>query len=226
MLKEFFSQTAVNLALAAVPPIVGFFLGRTPPGRLRPGTLLLGVVWLAFLPNTTYLVTQWRHFLFDEPFTSWRAGGQADRAGMFLTAVAGTLYVGYTLLGVLTFTLALRPVERQLRARGHRLLPWAPVLCFVVALGVYVGLIDRLNSWDVVHPARVVERAAHALARPRSLLGITAFAAFHWLAYVTTGYVLDGYAAAWRRMRARRRQASTTSAASASAPRTPPAIRE
>ena len=226
MLKEFFSQTTVNLVLAAIPTLCGYFLGRTPPGRLRAGTIALGIVWLLFLPNTTYLVTQWRHFLFDEPFTLWRAGGQADRAGMFMTAVAGVLYVGYTLLGVLTFTLALRPVERLFRARGQRLFPWAPLLFLLVSLGVYIGLIDRLNSWDVVNPARVLARCASALSRPRSLLGIAAFAVFHWLAYLTVGYALDGYAAAWRRLRANRRQTSTTSAASPIEPRTPPAIRE
>ena len=226
MLKEFFSQTALNLVLAAIPPLCGHFLGRTPPGRLRAGTLVLGVVWLVFLPNTTYLVTEWRHFLFDEPFTTWRAGGQADRTGMFMTAVAGVLYAGYTLLGALTFTLALRPVERRLRARGVRLFPWAPILFFLVSLGVYVGLFDRLSSWDVVNPGRVLACGLGALSRPLGLLGITAFAVILWLAYVTIGYALDGYAAAWRRRRASRRQTSTTSAASPTPPRTPPAIRE
>jgi uncharacterized membrane protein len=226
MLTEFLFQTTVNLVLAAIPPLLGYFLGRTPAGRIRAGTIVLGVLWLLFLPNTTYLVTQWRHFLFDEPFTYWRSGGQANRPAMFMTAVAGTLYVGYTLLGVLTFTLALRPVERLFRARGLRLFPLAPILFFLVSLGVYIGLMDRLNSWDVVDPRRVLERCVRAVSHPLALLGITAFAVFHWIAYLPVGYALDGYAAAWRRLRASRRPTSTTSAANASDPRTPPAIRE
>lgn len=226
MLTEFLSQTAMNLALATISPACGLLLDRLPPARMRAGALALGFVWLVFLPNTTYLVTEWRHFLYDEPFTTWRAGGQADRGGMLMTALAGALYTGYTLFGVVAFTVALRPVARRWRALGHRPARWAPPLFLLVSLGVYVGLVDRLNSWDVLAPGRVLACCANALARPRALLAIVAFAAFHALAYVSTGFALDGYAAAWRRLRASRRTTSTTSAASPIAPRSPPAIRE
>ena len=231
MLKEFVLQTAVNLILAIIPPVLGYGLGRTPPGRIRVGTVALGLVWLAFLPNTTYLITEWRHFLFDEPFTTWREGGQFDRSGMFMTAVAGFLYMGYASFGILAFALALRPVERLFRQRGWRLFPWTPILFFLVSLGVYIGLIDRLNSWDVFHPDRVCFRCLGALSRPRSVLGITGFAVFLWLAYEAVDLWFDGLIERWNhylgtRRLANRRSTSTTNAAEMSKTRDQPANRE
>lgn len=226
MLVEFLKNTAWNLGLAAIPPIVGALLGRTPPGRLRPATFALFGIWLAFLPNTTYLVTEWRHFLFDEPFTTWREGGQADRLGMFMTAVAACCYMGYSLAGLVTFALAVRPVERLFRRRGWRTFPSAPIVFFLVSLGVYVGLIDRLNSWDVVRPGVVLDRCLGAVARPRSLLGITGFAVFLWLAYEGVDLWFDALVARWNRLRARMRARSTSSAAPPSASRDQRAIRE
>lgn len=226
MLTEFLNQTAVNLVLAVIPPVLGHLLGRTPAGRVGVGTVVLGIVWLAFLPNTTYLVTEWRHFLFDEPFTTWREGGQLDRAGMFMTAVAGFLYMGYACFGMLTFALALRPVERLFSRRRWRVFPWGPILFFLVSLGVYIGMIDRLNSWDIFRPDRVWSRCIAALSRPRSILGITGFAIFLWLAYEAVDLWLDGLIERWNRFRASRRSTSTTSAIEKSASRDQPAQRE
>jgi uncharacterized membrane protein len=230
MLSEFINQTAINLVLAVIPPVLAYRLGRARE-RIGPGTVVLGLVWLAFLPNTTYLLTEWRHFLFDEPFTTWREGGQRDRAGMFMTAVAGFLYMGYACFGMLAFALSLRPVERLFRRRGWRLFPWAPILFFDVSVGVYIGLIDRLNSWDLLDPVRVLSAGVSALTRPRSVLGITGFAVFLWAAYEAVDLWLDGVADRWARFRENRRLASlrstsTTSAAPASEGRDQPATRE
>ena len=218
--------TLWNLFLASLPVIFGRVLGRTPPGRVRAPTWGLALAWLLLLPNTAYLMTEWRHFLFDDPFVRLRENGQSDRTAMFQTAAWGLFFVGYSAAGALFFTLAVRPVEGLLRRRGQSVLPWAPILFILVALGVYVGLFDRLNSWDAVrNPLGVVRRALSALTRPSSVAAILGFAAVLVGTYVAIGYVLEGVAADWARLRAKRRAKSKTSATTPSAQRSDPEIR-
>jgi uncharacterized membrane protein len=219
--------TLWNLFLASLPVFLGRVLGRTPPGRLRAVTFVTAAAWLLLLPNTSYLMTEWRHFLFDDHFVQLREHGQADRAAMFETAVWGLLFAGYTATGAVLFTLALRPVAAAFRRRGWSAFPWAPTLFLLVALGVYVGLFDRLNSWDALkNPGAVVERCLNVLARPTSLVAISGFAVVLFASYVVVGYVIDGLAADLARLRARRRETSTASAAAPSPTRDQPASLE
>jgi uncharacterized membrane protein len=197
--------TLWNLWLASLPVLFAWRIGRTPPGRLRLGTWLLGAAWLLMLPNTAYLMTEWRHFLFDEPFVRMRIGGQTDRTAMFQTAIFGLLFAGYSAVGAVLFTLAVRPVERVLASRGVRSVLWMPVLFLLVAVGVYIGLFDRMNSWDAVRdPLGVLTRCLRAVSRPAGATAILGFAVVLGIVYLAIGYVIEGAAADWRRLRARR----------------------
>lgn len=205
--------TCWNLFLALLPVLLGRSLARTAAGRLHAGTALLLAGWLLLLPNTAYLMTEWRHFLFDDHFVLLRERGQADRAAMFETAVWGLLFAGYAATGALLFTLAVRPVERLARGRGHAVLRWAPILLLLVALGVYIGLFERVNSWDALaNPGAVLEGALRALRHPTAALAIVGFAVILGVIYLVVGWVLDGLAADLARVRARRRSTSTTAA--------------
>ena len=65
-------NVAWNLFLAVIPVALAFAIARgarrdmREAGRIRWGLWLpLGVVWLAFLPNSCYLLTEWRQLLRD-----------------------------------------------------------------------------------------------------------------------------------------------------------------
>lgn len=218
--------TCWNLFLATLPVIVGLKIGRAPPGRPRALTALLLAFWLLMLPNTAYLMTEWRHFLFDDHFVNLRDHGQEDRAAMYETAIWGLLFAGYAAFGALFFTLAVRPVEGLFRRQGWPLVVFAPILFLLVALGVYVGLFDRLNSWDVLrNPGLVVGCCGSVVSRPAALAAIVGFATVLWVAYVLIGWGLDGMAAAFARLRARRRSTSTSDASTKIDTRSDPANR-
>ena len=66
----------------------------------------------------------------------------------------------------------------------------------LVSLGVYLGLIVRLNSWDLLsRPRYVADIALDAFTRPLLLKAIFVLAAFLWVLYVTVDIWLDGFQA-------------------------------
>jgi uncharacterized membrane protein len=187
---------AWNLFLAVIPVALGYVCawGMGKPRRLPPllGLPLL-VVWLAFLPNTCYLLTEWRHLLFDERWAGLLGSGAEDRSAMLQTAKVALFFLVYSGAGVLTFTLAVRPVEGLLRARRLRFFVFAPVIFFLTSLGVYLGLIVRLNSWDLWHrPGYVWQVGVEALMNPTLLTSILLFAGILWGMYEAVDIWVDG----------------------------------
>jgi uncharacterized membrane protein len=126
-----------NLFLAYLPYLLSTWLTAKRPRR--PLLLILSVVWLLFIPNTFYILTDLFHLIDRRHPNSpeWY-----DLALIFSFAWNGLL------LGVLS----IRQMEKLLlppRAalRGHLFLYPTMFLC---ALGVYIGRYLRYNSWDVL----------------------------------------------------------------------------
>ncbi len=195
-----FTWIAWNILLALIPVVVATLLAKgVTVYTLRPNGvhwlawLPLGVVWLAFLPNTCYLLTEWRHFLFDPYFTTWRVNADNSSATRLIVARQGLGFLGYSGIGVLCYTLAIRPIEKMLRRTRVNPLLLAPPFFFLTSLGVYMGLIRRLNSWDLVNRPRIVwEVAVHALSTPPLLEVILVFACLLWLLYEIADIWVDG----------------------------------
>jgi uncharacterized membrane protein len=176
---------AWNLFLAALPVglahVLVAALTRHDGVRRLPtlGCLVLAGAWLAFLPNTCYLITEWRHLVTQPFFADVLQAARTDRSAMLLATASAAFFLLYSGVGILAFVLAIRPVARFLRSRGRRFSRYAPVLFFLLSVGVYLGLVVRLNSWDlVVRPLAVLEAAIDAFARPLTLALLVAFGAF------------------------------------------------
>lgn len=205
ILPPFIGWVVWNLFLATIPVAAGYLLawGLGNPGRRRLPLiigLLIGIVWLAFLPNTCYLLTEWRHFLFDARWEEMRDSANSSRQAMLESAQWALLFLMYSGVGVLAFTLAIRPVEHRLRSIGQNPLYYAPFFFFLMSLGVYLGLIVRLNSWDLVsRPGFVIQSALEALMNSTLLLSILIFAGLLWAMYEAVDLWLDGVNAKWRK---------------------------
>lgn len=189
-----------NLMLAAIPVGLGYALGALL-GRKKSGPVVwllalpLAVAWLAFLPNTCYLLTEWRHLLFDRQWEDLLDRAHMDRTAMLRTAKWALVFLAYSGAGVLLFTLAIRPIERWLRAAGKPFYLFAPPLFLLTSLGVYLGLIERLNSWDLVQrPMLVWREALRAVNSQTLLLSIPVFALLLWALYEAVDIWVDGIA--------------------------------
>jgi uncharacterized membrane protein len=139
-----------NLALAWVPFVAALALDdvRSTPLRLQ---LPLLALWLVFFPNAPYLVTDLIHI---DP---------ADSSGVGILGAAALVSVVPAGLALGFSSLAL--VERTVREQfGGRLALAASVLSLAVAsLGIYLGRIVRLNSWDLLTRPRLVGSVLHRL---------------------------------------------------------------
>jgi uncharacterized membrane protein len=189
-----------NLFLAVIPVVLGYGLAWSLGGRGKrrlPKLVcgLLALVWLAFLPNTCYLLTEWRHLLFDPRWEGLLDRAHEDRLAMLITAKWALFFLAYSGTGLLLFTLAIRPVERGVRSTGRNPIVYAPFLFFLVSLGVYLGLIVRLNSWDLWNrPLFVGKTAVQALLSPTLLISILIFAVLLWIIYEAVDLWVDGVA--------------------------------
>jgi uncharacterized membrane protein len=198
-----------NIFLAVIPVVLAYLLAAgalalTLRKKRVPWLfwLPLAVAWLAFLPNTCYLLTEWRHFLFDPHFTDLREAAETNRVLMLHVARQGLFFLLYSGVGVLCFGLSIRPVAHLLRkARINPVVPAVPFF-LLVSLGVYMGLIVRLNSWDILkRPGYVLNVAIRAVTNPLLLETIVVFAFLLWLLYEAVDIWVDGLAQRLRQKR-------------------------
>ena len=103
-------------------------------------------MWLLFLPNAAYLVSDITHFDQVSP-TPW-----LDLARLVAFAWAGCLLA----------VLSMRAVHRIVTSHAGPLAGWSVVVASAVATGagVALGRFGRVNSWEVVtRPATVASEA-------------------------------------------------------------------
>jgi len=171
-----------NLLLAWIPL---FFAAGFAVVHRRVWLLPLGLGWLAFLPNSPYLVTDLVHL--SEGVELWRHVLQYGFA-----AWTGIM------LGVVSMRLIHARVEREYGAVSG----WAAVVVSIAlcSIGVVVGRFQRWNSWDLMtQPHAVVTTTFKWVRSPFVYVQSTgvalAVAAFFGLAYLTV-WSLGGLAIA------------------------------
>src|SRR5262249_22762343 len=125
---------------------------------------LLGF-WLGFFPNAPYLVTDLIHV---DDFGHGSTGAIAVAA--LIAAVPAGLALGFS---------SLLLIERSMRARfGARVALALSVASLAAAcVGIYLGRILRLNTWDILARPRFVAALVHQnLLDPRPLAVTATFA--------------------------------------------------
>jgi uncharacterized membrane protein len=188
-------NVCINLFLALIPVALGLAIGWLSSRDKKFSNkwyvwLPLLTLWLGFLPNTCYLLTEWRHFIeaiISEPD---RIRIAAHNEGALLDFLAlSTFYILYSGLGLLTFSMALWPVVRWLNpSRLSKFL-----FFFVCSLGVYLGLIKRFNTWDVLHiPSSILISVGSVLGRPFTVMLIIGFAFVLWANFWVFAIFIDG----------------------------------
>lgn len=147
-----------NLILAWIPLVLALFAydryrRGTPIARLAPALAL----WLLFLPNAPYIVTDFVHLSATSTPPLWFDGIE-------LSAFAWT--------GMLLGFVSLYLVHAVVRHHFGAAAGWLGVITVLplVSAGVYLGRVKRWNSWDLLTQpgARLAQLHAH-LGDPASL---------------------------------------------------------
>jgi uncharacterized membrane protein len=147
-----------NLILAWIPLLIALIV-YDRYRRGRPLLLLAPalVLWLLFLPNAPYIVTDFVHLSAGSPAPLWLDGVE-------VSAFAWT--------GMLLGFVSLYLVHAVARHRLGAVPSWIGVLgvLALISVGVYLGRAKRWNSWDLLTQpgARLAQLHAH-LGDPASL---------------------------------------------------------
>lgn len=162
-----FSYLPWNLFLAWLPLVLTFALVqylRNHAWSNWPG-LLLTVLWLLFLPNSFYMVSDYIHLQ------------EVSEAGALYDSIMFTMFV---FTGMLLGYASLFVMHSELRRRlPYRTAGW--IIAFVLlccSFAMYIGRDLRWNSWDVLaSPAGLLFDVSHhftSLAQFRDMAGTVA----------------------------------------------------
>jgi uncharacterized membrane protein len=188
-----------NILLALIPVFLGYsisFVSRSEeryPTQTRVVLYVLGALWLVFMPNTCYLLTEWRHFLEMLGYTNLYALWRWDSGSRMTLMILTLFYMCYSGVGVITFTLAIRPVAKMFERHRVRLWLLGIPFFFLMSVGVYLGLILRFNSWELFNQfQQVLNELSQLGLHPTRVFYISFFAAFLWAMYLATDIWIDG----------------------------------
>jgi uncharacterized membrane protein len=167
-----------NLFLAWVPVVAAVLVydaARRGTSLLR--LLPLAAIWLLFLPNAPYLLTDFVHL------------GSRDDAPLWFDIV---LFASFAWTGMLLGFLSIFVMQGVVRRAFGPVWGWMLVGTSLAAssFGIYLGRSLRWNSWDfVVRPGALLEdiwaRITDPLAYPRGVGMTLALTAVLWMGYLT-----------------------------------------
>ena len=170
-----------NLFLAWLPYAFTLWViatRRRTPGRVAKAALPAGL-WLLFLPNAPYILTDFIHL------------GRVRGAPLwFDAALIGTFAAAGLALGLGSLLVVHRVVE----ARAGRVVGWAVAVSSLMlsAIGIYLGRFPRFNSWDVItDPHGLAPVVLQRLADPFGNTFLLRFGA------VMSTLLLASYLVAW-----------------------------
>ncbi|MBA2462606.1 MAG: DUF1361 domain-containing protein [Actinobacteria bacterium] len=169
-----------NLVLAWAPFVFALVAYDADRRRARSLAILLpAVLWLAFLPNAPYLLTDFVLLRIVDGMPVWFDV-------VMLTSFAWTGLV----LGFVSVYLMQSVARRHAGAAAGWLCALGSL--GLSGLGIYLGRYLRWNSWDlVVQPSRVLSDVAERMGSARMVGMSLALAIFLTLAYAMLYTVLD-----------------------------------
>ncbi len=138
-----------NITLMFVPWVAAILLFRLwrKTGFRKIGHKLLGImifgVWLLFIPNTAYVMSEVRHLLDYCPRSSaFQVCEESAWMSLF--------FFIYSIIGWVFYVYLLGQMQTLVKFVFNKLISYlfVAVLAPVIALGFLLGLLNRWNSWE------------------------------------------------------------------------------
>jgi len=178
-----------NLFLAFIPLVLSFWLFRRQTGSRSWLWWLAFIIFIAFLPNAPYLLTDIIHLI---------RGTREGYSAWIISLIFLPVHVIAILVGFEAYVISLLNQAIYLKRQGARqfILPSELMMHGLCALGIFLGRLQRLNSWDLVtDPGEVIVATFENLTSKRPLLAIAIIfvvvATFYWLIkQITLGLIL------------------------------------
>lgn len=158
-----------NLFLAYIPYFLSSEIKNIVPGTFTFYSVLL--IWLLFLPNSFYLITDFVHL---HHVTKFQFVFDAILLSCF--TVAG-FYSGILSLFTIQFLLQMKYTVKK---------SWLLIgtIVYLSAFGIYLGRILRFNSWDILrHPFSLFSNSYKSIQNSETLLFTIVLGTFILLSY-------------------------------------------
>lgn len=178
-----------NLFLALIPLLLSMWLFRRRSDARTWGWWIVLLVYLAFLPNAPYVLTDIIHLV---------RGIRNNIPMIYVALVFIPLHVIAILLGFQAYVMALIYQSQYIRRIGGKyLVPWSELATHAIcAVGIFIGRFRRYNSWDLVlAPENVLAQTLDDLTSRRPVVAMVVIfivlAVLYWIMkQVTLGLVL------------------------------------
>lgn len=178
-----------NLFLAFIPLVLSFWLFRRQTNDRSLLWWLGWLVFIAFLPNAPYLLTDIIHLI---------RGTRAGYATWIIALVFIPLHIAAITSGFEAYVIALINQGHYLKRQGQRhLILWSELAVHgLCAIGIFLGRFRRYNSWDLVtDPGNVLLATIDDLTAKLPLLVIVitfvGLTVLYWIMkQITLGLVL------------------------------------
>jgi uncharacterized membrane protein len=162
-----------NLFLAWIPFVLALLVyDGSRRGAPRVTLLIGGVLWLLFLPNAPYLLTDYK----------WLEHWYGAPVWFDVVVLSAFAWTGLA-LGFASLYLIHRVAARTLGVlTAWALIPFVLTLC---SLGIYLGRFERWNSWDVIsNPRGILAQLPEAVVAPKPIAVTILFTGFLTLSYL------------------------------------------
>lgn len=156
--RQMISLMMIWNCFLALLPLIFAWQFRPPSAGSWRYNLPFGFLWLLFFPNSPYMVTDFIH-LSTFTFFSPQAGGipavQAVNPASWLSLIQiGTGVLFGSLSGMLSMSLVHSRLIDRWGSKAANL--FVILICLISGYAIFIGRFLRFNSWDVVHPLRLM----------------------------------------------------------------------
>lgn len=162
-----------NLMLAAIPYALSSYATVHFPTLKKEITGLLLLTWLAFLPNSFYIITDLVHVV--------RSAGHLFYFDLVLIS-------SFAVTGFFLGLLSLIQVEQlllKLNFKSKTTSVFELLICFLNGFGIYIGRVLRFNSWDILsNPIELFTTLFYELFSKETILFSLHFGAFIYLTFL------------------------------------------
>lgn len=166
----FFLFLAWNLFLAFIPYGITLLIQTKETCQQKKWLLApISLLWILFLPNTPYLISDLQHLRHSEAETMWYD-------------VIMLVSFGWYALFIMYLTVRDMLIIWQRHVPSYAIIPTAIGIFFLCGFGIYLGRFLRWNSWDIIQ-------------NPTTLLYDILIRLRHPFQYAQTWLVTFGYGA-------------------------------
>ncbi|WP_238537585.1 DUF1361 domain-containing protein [Sporolactobacillus vineae] len=161
------TQRMINLMMIwncflALLPLVFAWQFRPPSAGSWRYNLPLGMLWLLFFPNAPYMITDFAHLSAVSFFTDAASGARVvmtENPAAWLSLIQIGIGVLFgNLSGLLSMALIHDHLTRRLGTKHAHLAIF--LICLISGYAMFIGRFLRFNSWDIIHPSRLLTQLA------------------------------------------------------------------